>query len=66
MSDNKEFKDKLKNLSFPRKLGATERRVVTNEENGTVGGYHTIRWDGSQDATVTPSPVNTKTEVGEQ
>jgi len=47
-----DFKKKLQSISFPRKLGATEHRPVINEDDGTIGGHHDVRWDGSQDATV--------------
>lgn len=58
-----EFADKLRSLSFPRKHGQTERRPVINENDGSVGGYHTIRWDGSQDAEITPKPVSASAKV---
>jgi hypothetical protein len=52
------FKEKLKGISFPRKLGATERQMVADESDGVVRGFHDIHWDGRQDAHVTPKTVN--------
>lgn len=55
------FKEKLHSLSFPRKLGATERKPVQNEDTGRFdGGYHDVHWDGSQDAHVVPESVSYK------
>lgn len=54
------FKEKLRSLSFPRKLGATERKPVTNEDDGSKAGYHEVRWDGSQDAHVIPKTVTSR------
>jgi hypothetical protein len=61
-----DFKEKLKGLSFPRKLGGTEKKPVINDDDGTVGGYHTVRWDGSQDANVIPRAVTAKAKEGNQ
>jgi hypothetical protein len=58
-----EFADKLRSLSFPRKYGATERRPVVNEDDGSIGGHHVIRWDGSQDAEITPRPIAIRAKV---
>lgn len=52
-----EFKEKLRSLSFPRKVGQTERVPVQDEDDGVVRGYHDVHWDGSQDAHVTPKTV---------
>ena len=59
-------KDKLQSLSFPRKRGQVERKVVTNEDDGSVAGYHDVHWDGSQDAHVTPKSVVARVEVQEE
>jgi hypothetical protein len=58
-----EFAEKLRSLSFPRKYGQTERQVVINEDDGSVAGHHVVRWDGSQDAEITPKPIALKTTV---
>jgi hypothetical protein len=40
------------------KHAGTERKhPVTDQRDGTIGGYHTEKWDGSQDATVKIKPV---------
>ena len=56
-----DFKEKLRSLSFPRKLGSTERKPVVNEYTGEIGGHHDVHWDGSQDAHITPKTVQLKT-----
>lgn len=58
-------KEKLRSLSFPRKMGAIERKPVINEDTGGVGGYHDVHWDGRQDATVIPQPVAAKAKPQE-
>lgn len=56
-----EFADKLRSLSFPRKLGGTERKPVQNEDTGRFdAGYYDVHWDGRQDAHVTPDAVSYK------
>jgi hypothetical protein len=55
-----DYKEKLQSLSFPRKYGATERKPVINEDDGKLGGFHTVRWDGSQDAHVIPKTIKPK------
>ena len=65
MSQDTSFAEKLRSLSFPRKLGASERQPVIDERDGTVGGYHDVRWDGSQDAHVLLKPLARKTVIGD-
>ena len=55
-----EFAEKLRSLSFPRKMGVTEIKPVLDERDGTVGGYHDVHWDGSQDARVLPKSLRMK------
>ena len=45
--------------------GQKQRHPVTNENDGTVGGYHVEHWSGRQDAfiTVKPSTVSAKANV---
>ena len=59
------FKERIKTLSFPRKTGQSERRPVTNELTGKIGGYQIEHWDGSQDAEVRPDSINLKTATQE-
>lgn len=49
-----EYRDKLCSIGAPRKLGQAERRV-RREDGATV--VEREKWDGSQDATVTPDTV---------
>lgn len=55
---SEEFKRKLQSLSFPRKMGQSEKVPVTDERDGSVGGYHVKHWDGRQDAHITPRTVS--------
>jgi len=65
MTEEIPFKEKLKGISFPRKLGATERQPVTNEIDGSNAGWHDVRWDGSQDAHMTPKTLKVKVAQGD-
>lgn len=60
------FKDKLRSLSFPRKLGQKEKVPVINEDTGRVGGYYTKHWDGKQDVNVTPESVAVTAKTQEE
>jgi hypothetical protein len=60
------YLERLKSLSFPRKRGQVERKVVRNEDDGSVAGYHDVHWDGSQDAHVTPKTVTVRIETQEE
>jgi len=61
-----DFKEKLKGISFPRKMGATEHKPVINEDNGKVVGRHDVRWDGSQDANIEVQPVRASFRTQEE
>ena len=52
-----DFKEKVKSLGFPRKVGQSEKVPVLDERDGSIGGYHIKHWDGRQDAHITPKPV---------
>ena len=54
---DEEFKEKIRSLGFPRKTGQSEKVPVINEDDGSIGGYHTKHWDGRQDAHVMLKPV---------
>jgi hypothetical protein len=43
--------------------GAERKHVVTDERDGSVGGYHTEHWDGRQDATVNVKPAGVGVSV---
>lgn len=55
-----EFKDRIKSIGFLRKKGQSETVPVTDERDGSVGGYHVKHWDGSQDAHVVAKPIGGK------
>jgi hypothetical protein len=60
MSD---YADKLKSLSFGTKRGQSERRVITDERDGSVAGVQTEHWDGSQDAAARPKTIRVKAQL---
>lgn len=47
-----EYQAKLRSLGFPRRIGTSQRKEVTDERDGTVGGYQTEHWDDSVDADI--------------
>ncbi len=46
-----------------RTKGQSRKHAVTDERDGSVGGYHTEHWDGSQDATVLVKPAGVGVSV---
>jgi hypothetical protein len=58
-----DYADKLRSLSFPRKAGQSERKVVKDERDGSVAGIETKHWDGSQDAEARPKPIRVKAKL---
>lgn len=49
-----------KGVGFLKGRGSSQKRVVTDERDGSVAGVEHERWDGSQDATVRPKPIHVK------
>jgi len=45
--------------------GEKKKVPVTNENDGTIGGFHVEHWDGSQDAVITPSPITARAKPQE-
>jgi len=60
VSTDEEFVEKLRSLSFPRKVGTKKKKPVIDERDGSIGGYEIEHWDGSQDAHVLLKPVKSK------
>jgi|KBSSwiStaDraftv2_1062776.scaffolds.fasta_scaffold96053_4 hypothetical protein len=58
-----EFQEKLKSLSFGRKTGQSERKVITDERDGSVAGVVTEHWDGSSDAAARPKSIRVKAQM---
>jgi hypothetical protein len=50
-----EFREKVRSLGFPRKMGASERKVEVADGRKVV--ETTEHWDGRQDATTYPDVV---------
>jgi hypothetical protein len=65
MSDES-YRDKLRSVSFGRRHGTTETRVVTRDDNGKPAGYQVQHWDGRVDAVVTPSRLALKSKQVEE
>jgi hypothetical protein len=57
-----EFQEKLKSLSFGKKTGQSERKVITDERDGSVAGVITEHWDGS-DAAARPKSIRVKAQM---
>lgn len=60
--EDREFVEKLKTIGFRKKFkpGATQKKVVINENDGKPAGFHTEHHDGSQDATAIPRVIEYK------
>ena len=58
-----EFQEKLKSLSFGRKTGQSERKVITDERDGSIAGVVTEHWDGSSDAAARPKSIRVKAQM---
>ena len=54
-----------KNVGFLSKRGTSVKKPVTNEDDGSVGGYHVEHWDDSQDAVVQPKTVKASLKMEE-
>lgn len=64
--EDREFVEKARSLGFIQryKPGATQKKVVMNEDDGKPGGFHTEHHDGSQDATAIPRTIKMKLTRG--
>ena len=52
-----------KGFGTGRKAGQSRKHPVTDERDGSNGGFHTEHWDGRQDATVNIKPINARSLV---
>jgi len=52
-----------KGVGVSLRRGTSQKKPVRNEDDGTRAGYHVEHWDDSQDAVVTPKPIEVKTKV---
>jgi hypothetical protein len=57
------WQDKGVGVSLRR--GSSQKKPVTNEDDGTRAGYHVEHWDDRQDAVAQPKPVEIKLKVNE-
>jgi hypothetical protein len=60
-----EYGDKLKTLNFGTKVGTkpSEKRMITDERDGSVAGVETEHWDGSKDAAARPKSIRVKAQL---
>lgn len=58
-----EFGDKLKTLSFGRRMGKSEQKRVVDERDGSTAGVVTEHWDGSSDAAARPKPIRVSAKL---
>ena len=73
MSDDTEFKEKIKSIRFgtPRKpreaVKSDGTKVVEtiHEDTGKLGGYHRYHDDGSKDAQVFVDPISVKVSTNQ-
>lgn len=56
---DREFVEKVRSIGHISKYkpGATQKKVVMNEDTGKPGGHHVEHYDGSQDAVARPDVV---------
>jgi hypothetical protein len=52
-----------KGVGVSLRRGSSQKKPVTNEDDGTRAGYHVERWDDSQDAVVQPTTLKIKRRV---
>jgi hypothetical protein len=52
-----------KNVGVSLRRGSSQKKPVTNEDDGSRAGYHVEHWDDRQDAVATPKPVELKLKV---
>ena len=60
-----EFSEKAKTIGVSLRRGKAQKKPVVDEKDGTRAGYHLERWDDSQDAVVTPKPIEMTLSVNE-
>ena len=58
-----DFADKARTIGVSLRRGRSAKKPVINEDDGTQAGYHLERWDDSQDAVVTPKPIEMKIQA---
>lgn len=52
-----------KSVGVSLKRGKSQKKPVTNEDDGSQAGYHIEHWDDSQDAVAQPKPIEIKLKV---
>jgi hypothetical protein len=52
-----------KGIGVSLRRGTSQKKPVTNEDDGTRAGYHVEHWDDRQDAVAQPKRVESKTKA---
>ena len=60
-----EYLDRIKGFGAPRRWGQSQKKIKTDERDGSVAGYEVEHWDDRQDAVVQTKPVVWKPLKGE-
>lgn len=55
-----------KGVGYLKRKGTSEKRDVTNDDDGTRAGYEIEHWDDHRDAVAQPKPVRVKPKVNEE
>lgn len=57
------YLERIQGFGAPRKFGTSQKRDVTNEDDGTRAGYEVEHWDDHRDAVAMPKTVELETKV---
>jgi hypothetical protein len=52
-----------KGVGVSLRRGSSQKKSVTNEDDGTRAGYHVEHWDDRQDAVAQPKALQVKMKV---
>jgi hypothetical protein len=52
-----------KGVGVSLRRGSSQKKPVTNEDDGTRAGYHVEHWDDRQDAVAQPKALQVKMKV---
>jgi hypothetical protein len=60
---DKEFMEKARTISTPRKWGQKKKTNVRRDDDGTHGGLQIEHWNDRVDAVVRPKPIDVSLKV---
>jgi hypothetical protein len=55
-----------KGVGVSLRRGSSQKKPVTNEDDGTRAGYHVEHWDDRQDAVVQPKTLEVEFKAEEE